>query len=86
MKPKSINIYIDKLVLEGVGDLNHSKISSALQLELKRLMASHGLHSSLHKSGIIEQLNAEPLSLSGRLKERILGNKIAGNVYRGMKI
>ena len=86
MKPKIINLHIDRLVIDGVGDVNRKNLSAAIQTELSRLITTQGLHSSLHQSGAIEQINAKPISLTGQIRERSLGNKIAGSVYRGMKL
>ena len=86
MKPKTINLHIDRLVLNGLGDLNSRQLNIAIQSELCRLITAQGIHRSLHQSGILDQIKAKPISLSGQIKERNLGNKIAHSVYRGMKL
>ena len=86
MKPKTINLRIDKLVLDGFDGMNRRQLSAAVQTELHRLITSQGIHSSLHQSARIEQVNAMPITISGTLRERSLGNKIATSVYRGMKL
>lgn len=85
MKPKTINLHIDRIVLDGVGRLNHGQLSVAIERELHRLISMQGLHSSLHQSGSINQITTKPISLTGQIREKSLGNKIANTVYRGMK-
>ena len=85
MKPTTINLNIDRIVLDGVGKLNHGQLSIAIEKELHRLISVQGLHNSLHQSFIINQISAKPIALNSPVRERDLGNKIAGSVYRGMK-
>lgn len=85
MKPKTINLHIDRIVLDGVGHLSHSQLSLAIERELHRLISMQGLHSSLYQSGSINQITTKPISLTAQIREKSLGNKIANTVYRGMK-
>ena len=85
MKPKTINLNIDRIVLDGVGQLNHGQLSIAIERELHRLISVQGLHNSFNQSGSINQIAAKPIALNSPVREKNLGNKIAGSVYRGMK-
>ena len=85
MKPKSINLHIDRIVLDGVGHLNHGQLSLAIERELHSLISVRGLHGSLHQSTTINQIETKPIVLNSPVREKNLGNKIAGSVYRGMK-
>ena len=85
MKLRTINLHIDRIVLDGVGHLNHGQLSIAIESELHRLISVQGLHNSLYQSGAINQIAAKPVVLNSPVRERNLGNKIAGSVYRGMK-
>jgi len=85
MKPGTINLHIDKIVLYGLGQLDAGQLNLAIQKELHRLIADQGLHRSLHQSRSIKRVSAQSISLTGSIRERNLGNKIAGSVYRGMK-
>ena len=85
MKPKTINLHIDRIVLDGVGHLNHGQLSLAIERELHRLISMQGLHHSLYQSGVTNQIAAKPIVLNRSVREKNLGNKIAGSVYRGMK-
>lgn len=85
MKPKTINLHIDRIVLDGVGHLNHGQLSLAIETELHRLISMQGLHHSLYQSGVTNQIAAKPIAFNSPVREKNLGNKIAGSVYSGMK-
>ncbi len=85
MKPKTINLHIDKITLEGVGSVNRDQLEASLQKELHRLIDSQGLHDSLNQTTSIDQVNAKPISISNRVREKQLGHQIAQSVHRGMK-
>ena len=85
MKPKVINLHIDRLVLDGIGQLNSGQLALGLEKELHRLISTKGLHASLRQSASIQQINAKPISLSNSVRGHRLGQRIANSVYRGMK-
>jgi hypothetical protein len=85
MKPKTINLHIDKIALEGVGSVNRGQLALSLQNELHRLIDSQGLHGSLNQPTSINHVNAKPISIGSRVREKQLGHQIAHSVYRGMK-
>lgn len=85
MKAGVINLHIDRIVLDGVGQLDPGKLSLVIQKELHRLISDRGLHGSFNQSRSVNQITAEPIALTGSARERNLGNQIAGSVYRGMK-
>ncbi len=85
MKPKTINLHIDKIVLEGVGSVNRNQLTLSLQKELHRLISSQGLHGSLKQPTSINHIKAEPILIGNRIQEKRLGNQIAQSVYRGLK-
>ena len=83
MKAKTINLHIEKLVIDGIGDLNRHHVGTAVQNELSRLLGSQHLPDSLMKSASIEAIDTKPI---GKVNsERRLGLQIADSVYRGMK-
>ena len=85
MKPKTINLHIDKITLDGIGSLNRSQLEVSLQKELHRLITSQGLHGSLNQTTSIDHVSANPISIDNRVREKKLGHQIAQSVYRGMK-
>ena len=85
MEPKTINLHIDRVVLDGIGQMDRGQLSITIERELHRLISMQGLHSSLHQSGSINKISAKPITFSSSVREKSLGNKIAGSVYREMK-
>lgn len=85
MKPGTINLHIERIVLDGFGQLDPGQLSVVIRKELHRLIFDQGLHRSFNQSGSIKQIAAESIELTDSLREKSLGNKIAGSVYRGMK-
>ena len=85
MKPATINLHIDRIVLDGVGQMDTVQLSLVIRKELHRLISVQGLPGSLNQSRTVKQIVAEPINLSDSIRERSLGNKIAASVYRGMK-
>ena len=85
MKAKAINLHIDKIVLDGVGQLDRGQLNTVIQKELHRLIDSQGLHGSLNQTTSINHVNAKPISIGNRVREKQLGHQIAQSVYRGLK-
>ncbi len=85
MNGKNINLHIDRIVLNGVGRLNRDQLNQVIQKELHRLITTQGVHSLMNQSKSIKQVSAQPINLTSQIKERRLGNQIAGAVYRGLK-
>ena len=85
MKPNTINVHIDKIVFEGIGQLNRGQLALSLQHELHRLISSQGLAGSINQSLSMNHINAKPISIGKRVQENRLGHQIAQSLYRGMK-
>ena len=85
MKAKAINLHIERIVLDGMGQFDRGKLNIVIQKELHRLIDSQGLYGSLNQTTSINHVNAKPISIGNRVKEKQLGHQIAKSVYRGMK-
>ena len=85
MKPDTINVHIDHLVVEGSENLDKKQIGAAVQSELKRLISDQGLHASLHQSSAIESVAGKPITASTEISARGMGYQIANSIYRGLK-
>jgi len=85
MSNKTINLQIDKIVLDGIGRLNRGQLALSLEKEMHRLISSHGLHRSLNQSMSITHVSAKPLLTGNHIREKQLGRQIAHSVYRGLK-
>lgn len=85
MNTKSINLHINKIVLEGVGHVNPVQLSHSVEKELQRLISTQGIHHSISQSMSIDSISARPISIGASVKEKQLGHKIAQSTYRGLK-
>lgn len=84
MNTKSINLYIDRVVVEGLGELHQHKLHHAVQQELQRLISNQGLHQSLNRATLIKSISAKPINAK-LSSERRLGIELANSVYRGLR-
>jgi hypothetical protein len=80
------NVHIERLILDGLsvasgqGDL----VQAAVETELTRLLAEHGL--GLSSAGAVPHLSAEPIQLTRGSKPASLGNQIAQAIYRSLTL
>ncbi len=82
MSSKTVNVQIEKLVIDGLGDINHHRVGAVIQKELVRLLGSQNLSGSLTQSAFIKAIDAKPIVKASN--ERRLGLRIANSVYRGI--
>jgi hypothetical protein len=81
----SINLHIDRLVLEGVNiapDQRHL-LKANVETELARLLAEGGLASSLSQGAALSRLSTSSIQLNGGSPMQ-LGRHIAQSVYGGI--
>jgi hypothetical protein len=79
---QNIEVYIDKLVLHGFSPHQRHDIAAAVEAELTRLFAEGGIPHSLQSKGNIPIMNAANISVDKDFKDKSIGNKIAGSVYK----
>lgn len=85
MSNKTINLFIEKITLDGLGQLNRGQLRLAIETELHRLLTDQALFPSLNHSAMINQITTKPIELPNQVRERSLGHKIANSVYRGLR-
>ncbi len=81
MKPKSVSLHIDHLVLEGFPADGRQGIGAALEQELARLLAQEGAPRHAASYGLV---NTRPVALEARDAPARIGSRIAAAVYRGL--
>lgn len=64
MKPVSLELHIEKLVLRGFAPGDRYRIGDAMERELARLFAEQGMPQSLLRSGDVESLEAGESAVS----------------------
>ena len=85
MGNRTINLHINKIVLEGTGPLNRGQFSLALEKELQRLISSQGLHGSYKQSSEVARITTKAIVLPRVIREKPLGQKVANSIYHGIK-
>lgn len=85
MRPKNIELHIEELVLEGFEDSSRHVIGEAVERELSRLFAEHGIPPSLENGGRIDNLDGGAFEVMPDSRTEVIGAKVAHAVYGGLK-
>jgi hypothetical protein len=83
--PQDIEIYIDRIVLEGFDHLNARELNLAIQQHLTALMTEQGLPQGVTGIGEINKLNGGQIRLAPNPTSGNIGKSIAGGIYQGIK-
>ncbi|HUF60491.1 MAG TPA: hypothetical protein VMN36_00320 [Verrucomicrobiales bacterium] len=79
----SIELHIDRVVLEGFSRINRAELSLALESELARLLAQGGLAESA--SGFAAaRVDGGAIQLGRGIEARVLARRLARAVYSGL--
>ena len=81
---KNIEIYIDRIVLEGYDHLNKAELSMAVQEQLGSAISEQGLPNGLMNRGYHRKLNGGQMNLETRPKTQQLGSDIASGIFNGI--
>ena len=81
MKQQTIEVHIDRIVLQGFSSANRHEIAAAVQQELNRLFQQEGIPPSLKQGGSRPELHGNNISLNSRERGLTTGSKIADSVY-----
>ncbi len=81
-----ISVHIEQLILEGlpVTRSQGSLVQAAVEAELARLLAAHGLAASLQMGGALPSLRVEAVQLQAGSVPAQIGQQIAQSVYGGL--
>ena len=80
MKPKSVSLHIDELVLHGFPPGDRRRVGAAVRRELARLLAERAPEASAEK----RTLDAGSFALGADLRPEGAGRQIAGAVHKGL--
>jgi hypothetical protein len=83
--PQDIEIYIDRIVLEGFDHLNAQKLNQAIQQHLTILLTEQGLPQGVAGLGEVNKLNGGQIHLAPNPTIGNIGKSIAGGIYQGIK-
>jgi len=82
----SINIYIERLILDGL-PISHSQrplVQASVEAELARLFAAHGLAPGLRTGGALPSVPGGSIQVASDDNAGKLGQQIAQAVYGGI--
>ena len=82
----NVHVHIERLILDGL-PLEWSQgplVRAAIEQELTRLLAAHGLSDELRLGGAVPRVRAGALPLARESHPAGLGRQIARSVYRGI--
>ena len=85
MSGPHIEIDIRELVLQGVAPADRYSIADAVEVELARLLAQHGLPPPLDRGANIAQIDAGSVAVRAASQPTLLGIQIAKSVYKGLR-
>ena len=80
----NIEIYIDRIVLEGYEHLNKRELNAAIQEQLMAMLSERGLPDSLMNNGYHRKLDGGEMDWANRPKTGQVGTDIANGIYRGI--
>jgi hypothetical protein len=84
MKPRSVELRIEELVLHGLASGDHSRIGDAVERELAHLFAEQGMAPSLLQEGEIARLNGGTFEVKPSSGAEAIGVQVAESVYGGL--
>jgi hypothetical protein len=82
----NISVHIERLILDGlpVPHRQRSRLQTAIEEELARLLINGTLAIDLQTHGLLSSLSGGIIELTGNEEPRLLGKQIAQAVYRGI--
>lgn len=83
--PQDIEIYIDRIVLEGFDHLNTRELNQAIQQHLTTMLTEQGLPQGVVGMSEVNRLNGGQIHLATNPTTGNIGKSIAGGIYQGIK-
>ena len=85
MKPKNIELNIEKLVLHGFSPGDRYRIGEAVERELTRLLADQGVPQSLERGREIANMDSGAFEVAAGSRADVVGAQVAKAVYGGLR-
>ncbi len=79
--PVAVELHIEELVLHGFAPGDRYRIAEAVQGQLTRLFAEHGVLPSMARGGEIAQLDGGAFEVTPGSKPEVLGAQVAQAIY-----
>ena len=84
MMPKTLDLNIEELVLEGLDGVNRAYVGTVVERELGRLFTERGIPPSLAQGGAVESVDGGAFTVAPSADTDALGAQIAQTVYTGL--
>lgn len=84
MKPETVELHIEELVLRGFAPGDRYRIGEAVERELARLFGEQGVPPSLARGSGIERLDSGAFEVAHGSKAEAVGVQVAQAIYGGL--
>ena len=84
MTPRSINLHIEELVLEGLVDVDPEIVRSAIEQHMTLLLAQGGAPGPLTSQGQTAHLKDGSIDITPGAGAEAIGNQAAQTLYKGL--
>jgi hypothetical protein len=81
---RAVELHIEELLLNGFAPQNRYRIGAAVEVELARLFAEHGMPSSLTQSAEVAHLDGGAFEVAPGSSAESIGNQVAQALYGGL--
>ncbi len=81
MKHSNVNLHIDELVLVDYSTGERHQIGEAVRLELTRLLSEQGVPQPLTRGGAMASLDGGAFEVAPGSTARVIGTRVALQVY-----
>jgi hypothetical protein len=82
--PGRVDLRIEELVLHGFGPGDRYRIAEAMERELVRLLAEHGVPPSLSTGGDVARIDGGEFDVSPGMQPATVGSRVAHALFRGL--
>ena len=82
--PQDIALHIEQLTMDGLQLHDRHQFGNAVQTELARLLAEHGMPSNLNGPVELGRLAVGSISTAAAPRPATIGRQVAEAVYRGI--
>lgn len=84
MNTNYVELYIEELVLHGFEPKDRYRIARAMEGELRRLFAEHGMPPSFLRNGEIDHLDSGAFEVAPKARAQPIGAQVAQTIYGGL--
>ncbi|MEM6398648.1 MAG: hypothetical protein AAF757_00225 [Cyanobacteria bacterium P01_D01_bin.116] len=80
----NLELYIEKLVLDGVAVGSRRRITKVVEQELTRLLTEQGVPNGLQQGAQIPHVDGGVFQVAENAKPEVIGVQVAQSIYGGL--